>query len=136
MTRRVEELEREIAETRARLDRTLGALRNKLSVGGIADELAGSARAKPLVSLVEEAVQAARRNPVPVMLVAAGVGLLFYEMKKDKTRISASYQRIDEEAADVPVLNTGQARIYDPDAPTLHPTTRETLAAHDMSTQV
>jgi hypothetical protein len=122
MTRRAEELEREIAETRDRLDRTLGALADKLSVRGIAGELAGSARARPFTSLVLGALKASRRNPVPLILMAAGAGLLLYEMRRARTRSDASYKDIEEEAAEIPVLNTGQARIYDPDAPTLHPT--------------
>ena len=121
MTRRAEELEGEIAETRARLDRTLGVLADKLSVRGIAGELVGSARERPFVSLVEGALQASRRHPFPVILLAAGAGLLIYEMRRGRPRSSASDIEIEEVAAEVPVLNTGQARIYDPDGPALHP---------------
>jgi hypothetical protein len=126
MTSPAERLEREIAEGRARLGRTLGALGRKLSPGGLADELAGSVR-QPFLSLIEDAYEAARRNPLPVMLMAAGAGLLVYEMRKDRARIAASKTRVEDEP-DIPVLNTGRARLYDPDAP-LHPT-QAPLASH------
>lgn len=86
-------------------------------------------------SLVGQLLKGARRNPVSLMLLAAGAGLLVYEMTRGRSR-RASSEDIEEEAAEIPVLNTGQARVYDPDAPTLHRPQDALLSGREMSAQV
>ena len=51
------------------------------------------------------------------MIAAAGLGFLVYRMNKRNER-ALTYR---EDVIDVPVLNTGKARIYDPDLSTRHP---------------
>ncbi len=72
-------------------------------------------------SILDRAVDVLRRNPIPLMLIATGVGLLARGMRKDNRRKNA-FARIEEEAEEIPILNTGQTHIYDPDASPLHPT--------------
>jgi hypothetical protein len=59
-----------------------------------------------------------RRHPVPVMIAAAGIGFLIYRMNKTSERRAAA--RITTDVVDVPVLNDGHARTYDPDLPSRH----------------
>ncbi len=107
-------LEREIEESRARLDSTIDRIQGKLSVPNIVDEMLGNARRTPALSATYDgALEAVRRNPVPVLLIAAGIGLMFSRVARDAER-----RRTEVSAARVATLNTGRARGYDPDAPT------------------
>ncbi|AWN39290.1 DUF3618 domain-containing protein [Methylobacterium durans] len=108
------ELEREIEESRARLDTTIDRIQNRLSPSSLVDEMLGSARKTPLNGVYEGALDAVRRNPVPVMLIAAGLGWLLFRMQDDAAR-SGRLRRARRSAERVPVLNTGAARVYDPD---------------------
>jgi hypothetical protein len=111
------DLEKEIEASRARLDDTIDQIQGKLSVPNIVDEMLGNARRTPALSGVYDgALDAVRRNPVPVLLIAAGVGLLFNRMARDAER-----RRTQVSAERVATLNTGTARGYDPDLPTARP---------------
>jgi hypothetical protein len=111
------DLEKEIEASRARLDDTIDQIQGKLSVPNIVDEMLGNARRTPALSGVYDgALEAVRRNPVPVLLIAAGVGLLFNRMARDAER-----RRTQVLAERVATLNTGTARGYDPDLPTARP---------------
>jgi hypothetical protein len=111
------DLEKEIEASRARLDDTIDQIQGKLSVPNIVDEMLGNARRTPALSGVYDgALEAVRRNPVPVLLIAAGVGLLFNRMARDAER-----RRTQVSAERVATLNTGTARGYDPDLPTARP---------------
>jgi hypothetical protein len=115
MSQSSDEIEREIAATRARLDRTIDAIQDRLTLSGIADEVIGTMRSPQIASGFDQAIATVRRNPLPVMVAAAGVGwLVHWWSRRPRNRI------IDIEP-EVPLLNTGQARIYDPDAPPRHP---------------
>lgn len=107
------DLEREIEESRARLDDTIDRIQGKLSVPNIVDEMLGNARrTAALGTAYDGALEVVRRNPVPVLLIAAGIGLLFNRMSRD-----SGHRRTAVSAARVAALNTGAARGYDPDAP-------------------
>ncbi|WP_200905695.1 DUF3618 domain-containing protein [Methylobacterium sp. ARG-1] len=111
------DLEKEIEASRARLDETIDQIQGKLSVPNIVDEMLGNARRTPALSgIYDGALEAVRRNPVPVLLIAAGVGLLFNRMARDAER-----RRTQVSAERVATLNTGTARGYDPDLPTVRP---------------
>ncbi|MCJ2006719.1 DUF3618 domain-containing protein [Methylobacterium sp. E-041] len=111
------EMERDIEESRARLDETIDRIQGRLSVSSLVDEMLGNARRAPAVSgAYDGALEAVRRNPVPVLLIAAGVGWLLHRMSQDATR-----RRTQASAERVPVLNDGAARVYDPDLPTRQP---------------
>jgi ElaB/YqjD/DUF883 family membrane-anchored ribosome-binding protein len=81
-------LEREIDQTRARMNQTLGALERKLTPGQIVDEAVGLFRehgqdfAANLGSSIKE-------NPVPAMLAAVGIGWLMFGPKRPSRPLSA-----------------------------------------------
>ena len=111
------EMEQDIEASRARLDETIDRIQGRLSVSSLVDEMLGNARRAPAISgAYDGALDAVRRNPFPVLLIAAGVGWLMHRMSKDATR-----RRTQASAERVPVLNDGAARAYDPDLPTRQP---------------
>ncbi len=60
-----------------RLDDTIDRIQGRLSVPNLVDEMLGNARRVPALNTTyDSALEAVRRNPVPVLLIAAGVGLL------------------------------------------------------------
>lgn len=135
MTQDIRELERDIEESRARLDLTIERLQGRLSVSGVMDDMLGSMRQKPgFSSIYDNALDVVRKNPVPVMLVAAGVGWLVHRLTVEastprvvppRRRSTVSPVRedgVDAPAMTTPVMNTGQAHVYDPDTSPLHPT--------------
>jgi len=122
MTQSIQELERDIEESRARLDVTIDRIQDRLSVSGIVDEVVGSVRATEFGSVVDTALSIIRRNPVPVLLVAAGVGWLLHRASQEsRNRVAGRNALVVVDEEPIPVLNTGNARVYDPDAPSLHP---------------
>lgn len=115
------ELEREIEASRARLDQTIDRIQDRLSVPSLVDEMLGTARrSAPLSEVYDAALDAVRKNPVPVLLIAAGIGWLMRRAVTDAAR-AGSRRRTALAAADVAVRNTGAARVYDPDRPTRRP---------------
>jgi ElaB/YqjD/DUF883 family membrane-anchored ribosome-binding protein len=122
MTQSIPELEREIEASRARLDRTIDRIQDRLSVSGIVDEVVGSVRTREFGAVIDHALSIVRRNPVPVILVAAGVGWLIHRMSQERRPDGAMMDVDMLEEESIPVLNTGQARVYDPDVSPRHPT--------------
>jgi hypothetical protein len=120
----IQDLERDIAESRARLDLTIDQIQDRLSVSGIVDEVVGSVRTTEFGAVFDHALDVVRRNPVPVLLIAAGVGWLLHRAGQERrpalSRSAAHAATVEEES--IPVLNTGNARVYDPDTSSLHPT--------------
>ena len=114
------DLEREIEESRARLDVTIDRIQDRLSVSGIVDDLVGVVRESQFASLADGALEVMRRNPVPVLLIAAGISWLAMRVAGEGRQARARFERAPA-GADIPVLNTGQARIYDPDVSPRHP---------------
>lgn len=124
MSESTTDLERDIEESRARLDLTINRIQDRLSVSGIVDDLMGSVKATQFGPVFDTALAVVRRNPVPVLLAAAGIGWLLYRMSQDESGFG--HRTYDAgPAEDIPVLNTGNARVYDPDLSPRHPT-------HDM----
>jgi ElaB/YqjD/DUF883 family membrane-anchored ribosome-binding protein len=120
MSQSINELERDIEQTRARLDSTIDQLQSRLSTSGIVDEVLGTVRRTQFASVMDDTLEAVRRNPVPVLLVAAGLGLLFYRMTE---RSQARRRRpLDPYDDGVPVLRPRGARVYDPDVAAAYPT--------------
>ncbi|ACA21064.1 conserved hypothetical protein [Methylobacterium sp. 4-46] len=120
MTQSISELEQEIEQTRARLDHTIDRIQDRLSPASIVDEMLGTVRQSPMSGLYDGALAAVRRNPVPVMLIVAGVGWLLHRVSEENRR-RLHQEATAARAATVPVLNDGAVRIYDPDRPTDHP---------------
>ena len=80
-----------------------------------------------VASFLEQGFELARRNPVPVVLLAAGAGWLLHALSRRGTEASVD---------DIPVLNTGQARVYDPDQSPRHPTHDTLESRREMSARM
>lgn len=80
MSNSADRLEGDVEASRERLDRTLSGLQSRLSGDRLARDWSGlrqtglSARAE-----AERLVASARVDPVPAMMICAGLGLLVYE---------------------------------------------------------
>ena len=83
-------------------------------------------------SVLDRALAAARRNPVAAVLTAAGAGWLIHRMSRGRARAYSAH-RIESAAEDIPILNTGHARIYDPDASPRHPMQDSLESRREMS---
>ncbi|WP_163614716.1 hypothetical protein, partial [Klebsiella pneumoniae] len=91
---------------------TIDRIQDRLTVPNLVDEMIGNARRTPLSEVYDSALETVRRNPVPVLLIAAGVGWLMRRMATETK--SHALRREAEAAARVPVLTTGADRVYDP----------------------
>jgi ElaB/YqjD/DUF883 family membrane-anchored ribosome-binding protein len=72
-----EVLEREIDQTRAQMDQTLGALEQKLSPGKLIDEALGLLREHG-GDFAANLGNSVKQNPMPVMLAAVGIGWMMF----------------------------------------------------------
>lgn len=113
-----QEIEAEIEQTRARLYGTIDRIQSKLTVAGIVDEVMGSAGVPRYQNGHDFVLGLIRKHPVPVMLAAAGLGYFVYRLNRQR---AAEPMIADVDYVEVPAINDGQARIYDPDLPTRHP---------------
>jgi len=93
MTKSSEEIEREVEATRGDLDRTVEALKEKMSPGPLFDEASrvmGGASNQLLTKVVEQA----RENPMPIALIGFGLAWLALSQKKSHSRRYADdYER-------------------------------------------
>lgn len=111
----ISELEQDIAESRARLDRTIDRLQDRMTATGVVDELLGTARRTGYGSSLDRAAETLRAHPVPVLLVVAGLGWLAYSMTETGRRrdLRARARRdVDERVGERPPV-----RPVDRDAP-------------------
>lgn len=115
------DLEEEAAATRARLHETIGRIQDKLTVSGMVDDFIGQTAAPRLAEGQDALLGFLRRHPLPVMLVAAGVGFMIHRMNRRADAARAAATALAEEDVEVDALNAGQSRAYDPDAPSRHP---------------
>jgi hypothetical protein len=90
-------------------------------------------------TMYDHAVAVVRRNPVPVILLAAGAGWLIYRLGKE-----ADHRRLQPlprsralvaEDAGLPVMNDGTVRDYDPDVTPRHPVHDTLESRRDLSAQ-
>ncbi len=125
MTQSISELERDIEESRARLDLTIDRIQGKLSTSGVVDDVIGQVRRSGYGGAVDRSLEAIRNNPVPVLLVVAGLGWLLHRASRQQGRVATPRARVYDAttAADAgtPVVRTRIDPVYDPDNPTPHP---------------
>ena len=119
MSESLNDLEKDIEASRARLDQTIDRIQDRLSVPSIVDDMLGNVRRTPLSGAYDGALDAIRRNPVPVLLIAAGIGWLLHRTAKDKQNLPR--RTIVDADATLPVTQTAAAKVYDPDQPTRQP---------------
>ena len=92
MTSDADALEREIEASRGRLDRTLDRLTQRLTPAGIVEDLLGTVRRDATgAALYDGALEAVRRNPVPVLLMCLGAAML---LKSKGPRAPAAYRAV------------------------------------------
>ena len=113
------EIEADIEATRARLYGTIDRIQNRLTVAGIVDEVMGSAGVPRYQNGHDFVLGVMRKHPLPVMIAAAGLGYLFYRMNRQR---AVATTIADVDYVEVPAINDGQARMYDPDLPRTHTT--------------
>ena len=97
MTQDLQDLERDIEQSRAKLDLTIDRLQGKMTMSGVVDDMLGTARKGQYAPLFDNVLETIRRNPVPVMLVAMGIGLLAYRLGRKPVIVQ---RPIGYEAAD------------------------------------
>ncbi|SFK75121.1 DUF3618 domain-containing protein [Methylorubrum salsuginis] len=118
MSESISDLEKDIEQRRARLDETIDRIQGRLNASSLVDEMLGSARRTPYSGFYDEALDTVRRNPVPVLLIAAGVGLLLNGLRSGRQRGSRALVPVETVPVETkPVTVTGADRTYDPDAP-------------------
>lgn len=123
-------IEQDIVATRSRLNDTIDRIQDKLTLSGIVDDVMGTAGLPRVAESQDYIMGLVRRHPLPVMLVAAGIGWLVYRMNR---RPHVIYD--GEDLMDVPVITDGQARVYDPDLPTRHPGADLVDTSHRIAAQ-
>lgn len=85
------ELEKEIEQSRAKLGTALGRLQNKLTFSSMVEEFLGGSGSNR-TPLYDAFLATARRNPIPIALIATGIAMLAY--KKAQNR-STGYETIE-----------------------------------------
>jgi len=85
---------------------------------------------------LDAVIAVARRHPISAMLVMAGTGLLIHRVRQEMAGSESFYRRIEAKAGRVSVLNTGQARLYDPDVSPRHPTQDAMESRREMQARV
>jgi hypothetical protein len=81
MTKSADELEREVEATRERLEGTLTNLQARLTPASLSENLVGIRDPSTAVNLTaERLLGTVRANPVPVLLICAGLGYLVYDV--------------------------------------------------------
>ena len=112
------DLEADVARTRERLNSTIDRIQDKLTLTGMVDEVMGQT-GMPVMADGHDLVRSLlRRHPIPLMVAAAGIGFMIYSISRRERARASRLAEIDE--IDVPIINVGQARVYDPDRPESH----------------
>jgi hypothetical protein len=110
-----DQLEHEIEETRSHLDQTLNRLHGKLTRPGLANEVLGYDRYR---SGLQDIIEVVRRNPVPALLIAAGVGWLLYGLRQEaRSRSRLPGPSTPRSEVPIPALRTSVAKVPPPIVP-------------------
>jgi uncharacterized protein YjbJ (UPF0337 family) len=88
------EIEREVEGTRAQLNETLGALRESASPGQLMDRAVDYLRGSGGADFTRNLGEAVRDNPLPVLLIGAGIGWLLLSGKQGRSGGAAEPQRL------------------------------------------
>lgn len=125
MTQSLQDIERDIEQSRAKLDLTIDRLQDKMTVSGVVDDMLGTARSGPYAPLFDNVLETVKRNPVPVMLIVAGLGLLAHRLTRPTrtqrpVRVVVTPEFITDEdvlaePADVRVYGSGASTLQHPD---------------------
>lgn len=89
------QIEREVEGTRARLSETLDALRDQVSPGHLMDQAVDYVRGSGGADFAQNLGRSIRDNPLPVLLIGAGVGwLLLSGSKSSQSGAAEPYQAL------------------------------------------
>jgi hypothetical protein len=120
MSQNIRDLEQDIEQSRARLDLTIdrlqGKIQDKLTVSGMVDDLLGRGRQSRYAAVYDQTLAVIKRNPIPVMLIAAGVGWLIHRMSTEGERRMRRYVSVrpPDRGDTAPLPAEAAPRIYDP----------------------
>lgn len=146
MSMETDRLEADVNASRHRLNDTLSALGSKLSPGQMLDEVLGLAQGQA-GQFTAKLGRQVRDNPMPTLLIAAGVGLLFmqnrqgHQVDADEWRHETSYRSLEEARWATP-RNTGESdgayneRVHAAYAKALDLKQMAGEAAHDFKARV
>jgi hypothetical protein len=123
MTQSLRDLEKDIEQSRAQLDRTIDQLQGKMTVSGVVDDMLGTARASEYGPIYDRVLETVRSNPVPVMLIAMGLGLLAYRLGRPARRRPTRLIAADEDFITEQDFmgEPDDLRLYEPGAAPLEP---------------
>src|SRR5215207_3079255 len=85
MTKATEDLEQDIEQTRTQLAVTMDRLQGSLSPSDVFDDLIGPGR-PDFGDVLDPVVATIRHHPVPVLLMAVGIGWLVYKMVRGEAQ--------------------------------------------------
>ena len=99
------EIEREVRQERAHVERTLDELQERLSPGQLIDQAANYLRGSGGADLMRNLGETVRRNPIPLALV--GVGLAWMMLADRRNGRGADWDEDDELAYDADLYESG-----------------------------
>jgi len=116
MTRSSEDIEREVEATRGDLDRTVEAIKEKMTPGQLVDAVM-DAMGGPVQEMAANLGAQVRANPLPLALIGAGVAWLIFgrgsSSSYDEQRSFRPSRRLDRDLADFePDYDTGPDSGY------------------------
>ena len=132
MSRRIDEIEADVARSRERLEKTLQRIEHKLSASGMVDDALASLRRTRHGDVVDRAMGVLRDNPVPVLALMAGIGWLIGRAgsgERDAAREARARERAfrhEARAATKDASNSSRTDAFSPG-------TEATPPAPDMS---
>lgn len=114
MTRSPEEIEREVEATRGEIDRTVEALKEKMTPRNIANEMMGSVRNSRTGQRAVRLGHQAQDNAVPLALIGAGLAWLYFS-NRSSSHETRTYVEYDTDYAGAPESGYLGAE-YEPDS--------------------
>lgn len=102
MGQQSEQLEREAEDVRSQLAGSLAELRYRITPGQVIDQLVDYAREGPAAEFLRNFGREIRENPMPLLLMAIGIGWLAIATSRRRTIIG-----FDEELRITPLDETG-----------------------------
>ena len=94
-TRSSEEIEMEVEATRGDLDRTVEALKEKMTPGQFIDELSNSLKGTGAADMFSNLGAQVRDNPMPLLLIGAGMAWMMMGKGGGQRRFDAGYMESD-----------------------------------------
>ncbi|ACM00556.1 DUF3618 domain-containing protein [Cereibacter sphaeroides] len=88
-----DKIEREVEENRARVESTLDALKERMSVNQVVDDLANFVRVEDLRGVMHSAGRQVRDNPVALGLIGVGLAWLAFGGSSSRSRHVSAYDR-------------------------------------------